>query len=55
MIFRSPYRDILRKYADLTAIVYFKIVSVVLSYILPCDSINYEMLKTLPGIPKKDC
>jgi hypothetical protein len=53
MIFRSPYRDILKNYSDLTAIVYFIIVSVVLSFILPCGSIHYEMLKTLPGIPKK--
>jgi hypothetical protein len=48
MIFHSPYKDILGKYFDLTAIISFKIISNILLF-----SINYEMLKTLPGIPEK--
>jgi hypothetical protein len=48
MIFHSPYTDDLGKCFDLTAIISFKIISYILLF-----SINYEILKTLPGIPKK--
>jgi len=49
MIFHSPYKDILGQYFYLTAIISFKLIS---SILLLLFSINYEMLKTLPGIPK---
>jgi hypothetical protein len=48
MIFHGPYTDNLGKCFVLTAFISFKIISNILLF-----NINYETLKTWPGIPKK--